>query len=190
MTAQRDLAPCRQRRSSPAAIAATLAVVLLAGCSEPAGVAEDKSAPAAVSPAAAETADASSQTIGGDGSAIVLTPLTPPEIEDAMLPGELVCGFAAPASPPLLVAAGHVASKDAAIGVVKVGDYVERVAAPGGFDAMLKGATFTGAGKTIRITLTGPATGGGESPPRPATLTYDRADGAKRTFTGLWTCGP
>jgi hypothetical protein len=71
-----------------------------------------------------------------------------------------------------------------------VGDYVERVAAPGGFDGMLKGAVFTGAGKTIRIMLTGPAIGGGESPPRPATLTYDRADGASRTIAGRWTCGP
>ncbi|MDZ4376309.1 MAG: hypothetical protein U1C74_33415, partial [Phenylobacterium sp.] len=90
----------------------------------------------------------------------------------------------------LLVAMGDVASPEAAQGVVKVGRYVERVATPGGFDAMLKGATFSGAGKVVRIDLTGPASGGGESPPRPATLTYDRADGARLTLVGLWSCGP
>ena len=74
--------------------------------------------------------------------------------------------------------------------MVKVGSYVEAVAAPGGYDAMLEGVTFTGAGKTLRITPTGPATVGGESPPRPATLTYDRADGARRDFDGQWQCGP
>ena len=75
-------------------------------------------------------------------------------------------------------------------GVVKVGGYVEPVAAPGGFDAMLRGARFSGAGKVIRVELTGPAVGGGESPPNPATLTYQRADGAERTFAGQWQCGP
>jgi len=40
------------------------------------------------------------------------------------------------------------------------------------------------------IADTGPAEGGAESPPRPATLTYQRADGASRVFQGLWTCGP
>ena len=82
-----------------------------------------------------------------------------------------------------------MASCAAAQGLVKVGTYVERIAAPGGFDGLVNGATFTGAGKTIRIALTGPATGGGESPAYPATLTYDRADGAKRVYAGTWTCG-
>ena len=67
---------------------------------------------------------------------------------------------------------------------------IERVAARGGFDGMLKGAVFTGRGKTIRIALTGEPTQGGESPPTPATLTYERADGARRTIQGEWTCGP
>lgn len=55
---------------------------------------------------------------------------------------------------------------------------------------MLRGTLFSGKGKTITIEVTGPATGGGESPPNPATLTYDRADGAKRQFIGQWQCGP
>lgn len=85
---------------------------------------------------------------------------------------------------------GDVASREPAQGIVKVGSNVERVTAPGGFDAMLKGVTFAGAGKTIRVDVTGSAIGGGESPPFPATLTYDRADGAQRTFAGRWVCGP
>ena len=73
---------------------------------------------------------------------------------------------------------------------VKVGDYVERVGAPGGFDGILRGATFAGRGKTVVIEVTGAPIGSGESPPNPATLTYQRADGASRVFNGLWTCGP
>ena len=55
---------------------------------------------------------------------------------------------------------------------------------------MVKGATFSGQGKTITIALTGKAIGDGESPAYPATLTYDRADGARRVIEGTWTCGP
>lgn len=130
-------------------------------------------------------------TRGGDGSAIELGPLSRQEIEAAALAGELGCSFSAEAGhAPLLLAMGHVASKEPARGVVKVGDDVEPVAAPGGFDAMLRGARFTGAGKTIDIEVTGAATGGGESPAHPATLTYHRADGAQRSWTGWWQCGP
>ncbi len=143
----------------------------------------------------APTGVSNSATIGGDGSEIRLDPLAPVDLADASLPGELGCTFSSPGlSPgvfvPLLVAKGNVASRDAAIGIVKVAGYVERVAAPGGFDAMAKGTSFSGKGKTIGIALTGPATGGGESPSRPATLTYDRADGARRSFAGTWQCGP
>ncbi|GGB11822.1 hypothetical protein GCM10011491_44670 [Brucella endophytica] len=58
---------------------------------------------------------------------------------------------------------------------VKVSGYMERIGAPGGFNGMVKGATFTGQGKTIKITITGAANEGGESPARPATLVYERA---------------
>lgn len=129
-------------------------------------------------------------TVGGDGSEIVLGALSQGDIEANALDGELACAFSTPEASPLLLAKGNVGSKDPAFGLVKVGTYVERVAAPGGFDAMLKGAVFSGQGKTIRIKLTGPATAGGESPPRPATLTYERGDGASRTLAGRWECGP
>lgn len=143
-------------------------------------------APAAAPPIAPPAASA---TVGGDGSEIRLSGLSPADLEANPLSGELACGFSADGA-TLLSAKGAVGSKDPAFGLVKVGDYVERVAAPGGFDGMVKGAVFNGQGKTVTIALTGPAKGGGESPPSPATLTYDRADGAKRVFAGTWTCGP
>ncbi len=140
-------------------------------------------------PATPAPAPAAAQTVGGDGSEIQLSEVSFADMRANPTEGELACGFAADGV-TLLSAQGYVASKDAAQGLVKVGSYVERVAAPGGFDGMVNGATFTGAGKTIIIAITGQATGGGESPPNPATLTYQRADGASRVFTGTWTCGP
>lgn len=177
-----------------ASLGPVAAALVLAACSAP----EEKSdtPPSAPEPAKETVAPppapaAEGATVGGDGSAIQLNGLSSTDVEANRLAGELGCSFAATgASQPLLLAMGDVASKEAAQGVVKVGDYVERIAAPGGFDGMLKSAVFSGAGKTIRITLTGPASGGGESPPNPATLTYDRADGASRTWAGSWTCGP
>lgn len=160
------------------------------------GPVQTATAPPAVTatdPADTDTAGANthgSATVGGDGSDIVLAPLSSADIEGATLTGELGCSFSIGDAPPLLVAMGDVASKEPSRGVVKVGDYVEAVAAPGGFDAMLEDARFTGAGKVIRITVTGTATGPGESPPVPATLTYDRADGARRSLAGQWSCGP
>lgn len=139
--------------------------------------------------ATVETGPAAATT-GGDGSAIRLSALSAADLDGAHLSGELGCSFSTTEASPLLVAMGNVASTDPAFGLVKIGDTVERVAAPGGFDAMLDGARFSGRGTTIRIALTGPATGGGESPPRPATLTFDRADGAQRVFAGRWECGP
>ena len=129
-------------------------------------------------------------TIGGDGSAIELLPLSDADIEGAMLEGELACSFSVDAGGTLLLAKGNVASSDPSRGVVNVAGYVEPVAAPGGFDAMLRGTRFSGAGKVVLVELTGPAVGGGESPPNPAMLTYQRADGAERAFAGQWECGP
>lgn len=144
---------------------------------------------AAIAPAAPAVGTAA-PTTGGDGSAIRLSALSAAEIADADLQGELGCSFSTTEASPLLIAMGNVASDDPAFGLVRIGDTIERIATPGGFDAMLDGATFSGRGTTIRIALTGPATGGGESPARPATLTFDRADGAQRVFAGRWACGP
>lgn len=188
---------------SHAAAAALALALALAACSPKpvADKAEPAPAPAAAKPPPAVPAPppaappvappvAPSPTVGGDGSPIQLSGLTSADLEGDRLEGELGCGFSAGNAALLLVAKGDVGSRDPAFGLVKVGDYVERVAAPGGFDGMVKGATFGGRGKTVTIAVTGPARGGGESPPRPATLTYDRADGARRVIAGEWTCGP
>jgi|GEM_PF-1508260 len=141
--------------------------------------------------AAAPIATAEARTIGGDGSEIILVGMTGADLEREKLSGELACSFAAPDGAMVLVARGNVGSKERSQGVVKILDYVERVSASGGYDGMLRGANFAGQGKTILIALTGAApTTGEESPPRAATLTYQRADGASRTFSGTWTCGP
>ncbi len=151
--------------------------------------AEAAARPTAVSPPA--KAASRSPTVGGDGSQIQLDALTPADLQQAALQGELACAFThAGSATPLLFAMGIVGASEPSQGVVKVSGYVERIGAPGGFSALLKGATFSGKGKTILIALTGPAADKSESPPRPATLTYQRADGASRTFEGMWQCGP
>ena len=187
-----DLTPLAAPRRPCAVSVGVLVALALAACS---GQPDAKPAdpPVAAAPAAApEAPEAKPETTnGGDGSAIRLTALSSADLQSAALQGELGCSFSTPTASPLLVAMGVVASQAPAQGVVKVMDSVERVTAPGGFDAMLKGAAFVGQGKTVTIVRTGaPPVGGGESPGYPATLTYDRADGAKLTLTGLWTCGP
>lgn len=154
----------------------------------PAPVQSPAPAPApARSPAPAPTAGA---TVGRDGSEIRLPALSSRDIEAAGLQGELACDFSAQGQ-MLLHASGNVASAERAFGIVKIGSYVETVSAAGGFDGILRGATFGGRGTTVQVALgSGPAIGGGESPGRPATLTFERADGASRVFDGTWTCGP
>lgn len=130
-------------------------------------------------------------TRGGDGSPIELAALTEADVGGAKLKGELACSFAdEEGAQPILLAQGDVASQEPSRGIVKVGDTVEPISANGGFDAMAKGTKFFAEGLELRVALVGPAAGGGESPPRPATLTADRADGAQRVFAGLWQCGP
>lgn len=149
-------------------------------------------APAVPAPVTAAPNDGASSngTVGGDGSQIQLSDITMEDRRANDLKGELSCYFNAKDNALLLVASGFSGIKEPGYGLVKVGAYVERIVAPGGYDAMVNGTTFSGQGKTIKIAITGKATGGGESPAYPATLTYDRADGAKRVIEGTWTCGP
>lgn len=158
------------------------AVLLLAACSG-----QEAATPAPMPDA---TPPRETPATGGEGSAIQLSALSTADMDAQPLAGELACGFSTDAATPLLIAKGDVASRSPAQGLVKVAGTVERITAPGGFDALLKGAVFTGQDKTIRITLTGPATGGGESPPSPATLSYERPDGGRLTLAGRWECGP
>jgi len=158
---------------------------------EPTKAAPEQNSAALFSPAAVEVTEnrAEPATEGGDGSQIVLSALTGADMNGAKLEGELACSFSG-GDATLLLARGNVGSAERAQALVKVANSVERISAPGGYDAMIKGVRFAGQGKTITITVTGKALDGGESPASPATLTYDRADGARRTLIGDWTCGP
>jgi hypothetical protein len=181
-------------------VPATALSFALAACSQPAET--EKAATAsydgdvvpegkAAEPAVPAIKPTDVPTHGGDGSPIELAALTETDVGGAKLKGELACSFAADeAAQPILIANGDVASSDPSRGIVKVGDTIEAVSANGGFDAMAKGTKFFSKGLQLRVALVGPAPGGGESPPRPATLTADRADGAQRVFAGLWRCGP
>jgi hypothetical protein len=184
--------------------AAILALVALAACSPktedqptappvPDEVRTPAVAPADPAPVTAAPTDGAtpnSATVGGDGSQIQLTGLTMADRQANNLQGELSCYFHTKDPDPLLVASGYSGIKEPAHGLVKVSGVVERIVAPGGWDAMVNGTTFNGQGKTIKVAITGKPTGGGESPAYPASLTYDRADGAKRVVEGAWTCGP
>lgn len=144
--------------------------------------------PAVPAPVAATPAEGG--TVGGDGSQIQLSDITLADQQAHPLKGELSCYFRDKPGALLLVGSGYSGVKEPAFGLVKVAGYVEQVVAPGGWDAMVNGTAFSGQGKTVTIAITGKSTEGGESPAYPATLTYDRADGAKRVFAGTWTCGP
>lgn len=181
-------------------VSAAVIAFALAACSSPADnnaatAPADKSSNvvADAGPPAIKPAD--EPTRGGDGSSIELMALGDADLTGASLKGELGCSFTtAAAAPPILVAKGNVGSQDPARGIVKIGDTAASIAAPGGYDAMADGANFFTEGLQLRIALTGAATGAaqgsGESPPRPATLTLNRADGARRVIAGLWQCGP
>lgn len=177
--------------------AAALSLIVLAavsGCVAPleetsAGYTVTRPIPSAA-PNPGHADPAPTPTLGGDGSAIRLSPLSADDIQTARLAGELVCVFAEQGR-TVLYASGDVSSTERASGIVKLGDYVEPVSAPGGFDGILREATFAGRGTTIIVARSSDQPiGGGETPGHPATLTFQRADGASRVLNGIWTCGP
>ncbi|MET0290383.1 MAG: hypothetical protein ABW178_12205 [Pseudoxanthomonas sp.] len=112
------------------------------------------------------------------------------DIEEAKLPGELACSFSEANGASLLYASGDVASKTAAQGVVKFRGGAQRVAAPGGFNGMTRGGSFTGTDLSVELAITGATTGGGESPAFPATASFVRNGGERQTLQGTWRCGP
>ena len=90
----------------------------------------------------------------------------------------------------MLVAAGDVGSKVPAEAILAAGGTVMRVSQPGGFNAVVRGATFIGESIKVRIAMTGPAKSGGESPARPGTLHYERDGRELAEVPGEWVCGP
>lgn len=173
-----------------------MAIIALTACSNearPQGGSSGEDSSSASNPPAAPVA-ADNPTRGGDGSAIMLSPLSVQEIDDAGLQGELGCSFTGDtAAEPLLVAKADVGDEASGFGIVKIGDHVSRIATRGrgGFGAMEREGAFGGRGITIDIEQTAeePAIGG-EAPAWPAALTAKRMDGAERRFAGLWRCGP
>ena len=178
-----------------AVIAVALSSIWLAACSrapEPAADATpdspDTTGPAVPEPAAgrAEPAPAGATA----DSPIALQALAPDDVAAANLGGELACAFIDSTGASLLHGTGFVASDEPALGIAKIAGVVETLRAAGGYDGMLSGPAWSAPGMTLRVTVTGAAQGEGESPPRPATLTVLRADGATRSIVGQWQCGP
>jgi hypothetical protein len=122
-----------------------------------------------------------------------LAALTAADREADPLEGELGCDFTS-LGETLLIAMGDVGDTQGhAQALAKVGDSRKRLRAleGGGFDGLPNGAVFSEQGMTITVTLTSDKpTGGGESPPYPAQVLLQRADGFEWAITGLWTCGP
>ncbi len=175
-----------------------MVALILGACSQPddngrgnASGVEQSTITAGRSPPIPAPTRSQPETFGGDGSMIQLTALSTTDIRNARLEGELSCGFAKEEGDTLLHAAGDAGSSERALGLVKVAHSVENVSAAGGFDGMVRGGSFTGKGKTVLIRITGNRSEKGhESPLHEATLTFERADGASRTISGTWTCGP
>jgi len=194
------------------ALSAMVGVALLSACNgkdtpvpigdSDAAVAPPATPAPAAMPSASETLPVDSPAlpgptvVGGDGSQLVLSGLTATDLAQVTLQGELACSFTQGAGgPALLIARGDVADGDGrASFAVKIGDYVQQGTAleDGGYDGMLDGARFGTQGMTLTVRDVSdvPAQPGGESPPHGAELLAQRADGAERSFAGLWTCGP
>jgi len=185
------------------------APLLLAACSDPttppvaenniatqstaaAPPAENRAEPAPPSLAAPEApAEPGNATIGGDGSQITLAALHDGDAEG--LDGELACSFAERRGrPALLIARANVGKAARAFAVVRNSDVRETLAgtATGGFGALEKGLTLGGKGLTVHITPQRRLSTGDESVAQRASLRVQRADGAERSFAGVWTCGP
>lgn len=133
------------------------------------------------------------ETVGGDGSAINLTPLGYAQIEPANLKGELGCSFSRQTDAgPLLVARADVVPDGLVTGVVALAGTPERIAQAnaGGFNDLLDGIELSSRGMTLRLETTGEDQSEGEGSIVPATLTVLRGDGAERIYEGNWTCGP
>lgn len=118
-----------------------------------------------------------------------LRPLLPETVEAAGLTGELACSFTA-RNEMLLLARGNVAAAGPADALVRSDAGPVRLQRPGGFDAMIDGGRFDGSGARVHIALTGPAVAPGESPPRAATLAFERSGTSPWRVAGEWTCGP
>lgn len=169
----------RFNRQARLALAVAAGVIILSGC-----VASDETEKDVVS----------------DGSTIVsastkLSPLDEADIRDNPVKGELICTFSA-GRKIYLYAAGDVATLGDSHAILKFGDQVMQVSAPGGFDSMQHGTLFKGERLAVEVKLKDNAvqpekagSNGASSFPA-AALTYVRNDSSMRSIDGHWECGP
>ncbi|GAB2612737.1 hypothetical protein [Novilysobacter erysipheiresistens] len=137
-------------------------------------------------------ADVEGTTTGGDGSPIRLEGLTPAQVEDAGLPGELACSFIDADDAVLLLARADVLPDGPVRGVVNHSGYAELLGngRAGGFNDLADGITLSGKGLTVVLDRGEAEPTGDESTRHAATLKVQRADGAERTWSGTLACGP
>lgn len=120
-----------------------------------------------------------------------LVALTAEDIADAELPDELACGFADRGGNTLLYASGNAESSEDAVGLMKIAGAAERLSAPGGFNALVRGPTLAGSRFTVIVRpQDASAATSGESSSRRASMTWSREGEANSSIDGTWTCGP
>ncbi|KCZ48090.1 hypothetical protein [Hyphomonas pacifica] len=137
--------------------------------------------------------DAASETIGGDGSNIQLLPITADTGLD--LEGELGCSFQTePDNALLFIAKANVGDEFRARGGINNNGYAETLTGTetGGFSMLeADGGKFGGKGMILTLTpVEQRVNDGTETVSQSAKLLVQRADGAERTYQGVWTCGP
>jgi len=189
------------RPSSSASIVAALTSLVACsnGPQRPAASEQSAAVPQVASPAAGSSGTPTAArsdglpnaTTGGDGSAIVLNALQPDDAQG--LVGELACSFQVEGqNGALLIARADVDRTARAQAVVRNAGIAERLVGrtEGGFGQLEHGTSFGGRGLAVDISPTVRVATGTEEVRQRATLTVNRADGAERTFEGLWNCGP
>lgn len=150
------------------------AVAMVSACGQTAAPAADRAA----SPAPDVFADR-----------LALAALTAEDVS-GRLSGELGCSFSA-AQEPLMIAMGNVDPTARSEALVKRDGAVAQLpaVAVGGYDGMVEGASFEGGGLLVEVRTIARRETGNEQVAYAATLTA-RADGAERSYEGVWTCGP
>ena len=141
-----------------------------------------------------DTAETGIDPVGSEAAAITLQPVRAEDVEG--LRGELACAFnTSDSDETLLVARADVSEDARATAAVNNNGFGQQLFGEqlGGFSQIEPtGGTFAGEGLVVVIDLNGDELDGPqtEQSRQSATMTANRADGATRTYDGLWVCGP
>lgn len=167
----------------------------VAGCTDP--------PPEAVDPAAAPaglsvpTGDGGTAA-GGASPNLAVEVLLAQDIREAALDGELGCAFTPSLrGETLFLASAYVGDGEGGEGVIRLPEGLHKLAmeGSGGFDAMRRGARFTGGGLTLTIARTSEQNLpqdppiAEESPAFPARMTL-AGGGGEVLIEGVYECGP